>query len=442
MRILLIAYEFPPIQAAQSLRWYYLSNVLANRGAKIDVLTVQIHDLWGEDWPFHSNISVHRCFPGPFVGLSGWLRNRLFNVSTTDLLSDGNSIGIAEKIYRLLRRGLDQLLVPDVRSEWFPFAWSRLQALVDQRRPDLIISSHEPGVDLLLGLRAKRRWNLPWIVDLADPVLAPYTPRWRRAIDNSLERRVCRIADRILVTNQAMTTLLHQRHELPPKKCVVIQQGFSADELQPSLISPLIGKLSDRKTLDLVYTGTFYRDFRNPSQLFQAIAQVPGIRLIYAGDSGGFESELAALGEQALVLGRRKHRECLGLQAQASVLISIGNRETHQVPGKIFEYFGACRPILHLFHDPDDPVKHLLDILRRGWSTLNERESIQANLQSLRDSFYEGKLDEAFDLSSQIVSDFSWEAQGEKLWATCKMINEIMKNKNVTNSDSSLTKKV
>ncbi len=429
MRILLIAYEFPPIQAAQSLRWYYLGNALAGCGAEIDVLTVRIHDLWGEDWPLHPNISVHRCFPGPFVGVSGWLRHRLTRADTAELSSAENRIGIAEKIYRLLRRGLDQLLIPDVRTEWFPFAWSRLQALVAQRCPDLIISSHEPGVDLLLGLRAKRRWNLPWIADLADPVLAPYTPRWRKMVDNALERRVCQTADCIVVTNQAMTELMHQRHGLPLKQCVVIQQGFPTTELPSSVFSLSIKACNHCSMLDLVYTGTFYKDFRNPDPLFQAIKQVPGVRLVYAGDSSGFEKELAALGDQALVLGRRKHLECLILQSQAALLISIGNRQAHQIPGKIFEYFGACRPILHLFYDPCDPVKQLLETLRRGRSIPNEQEAIQANLQSLRDSFHADKMDETFDLSPQIVSNFSWQAQGDKLWAGCKLIVTLSREK-------------
>ncbi len=424
MRILLIAYEFPPIPAAQSLRWYYLGNALASRGAEIDVLTVRIHDLWGEEWPLHPNLSVHRCFPGPFVALSGWLRDRLPATQTSPEPPTKNGHGIAEIIYRRLRRGLDHLLFPDVRSEWFPFAWRRLRALVTQRRPDLIISSHEPGVDLLLGLRAKQHWKMPWIADLADPVLAPYTPRWRQAADHLLERKVCQRADRILVTAHSMVDLLYQRHQLPPEHSIVIQQGFSTYHSPlKSLPLPLPPQaLNDPNVLNLVYTGTFYKDFRNPDPLFQAIHQTPGVRLVYAGDSSGFETELAALGERALVLGRRKHWECLSLQTQASVLINIGNRQTHQIPGKIFEYFGACRPILHLYYDPSDPVKALLEALGRGHSIPNESAIIRSNLHNLRDAFFEGRLDSTFKLSLEAVSAFSWDAQGEKIWINCNNI--------------------
>jgi len=214
---------------------------------------------------------------------------------------------------------------------------------------------------------------------------------------------------------------MHQRHNLPLEQCVVIQQGFPITELPSSVFSPSIKACNHCSMLDLVYTGTFYKDFRNPDPLFQAIKQVPGVRLVYAGDSSGFEKELAALGDQALVLGRRKHRECLILQSQAALLISIGNRQAHQIPGKIFEYFGACRPILHLFYDKNDPVKELLETLHRGRSIPNEQEAIQANLQSLHDSFHADKMDETVDLSPQIVSNFSWQAQGDKLWATCEV---------------------
>ncbi len=42
MRVLLITYEFPPIESAQSLRWLYLSRHLIEYGVDLTVLTPQV----------------------------------------------------------------------------------------------------------------------------------------------------------------------------------------------------------------------------------------------------------------------------------------------------------------------------------------------------------------------------------------------------------------
>ena len=62
MRLLLIAYAYPPLWEAQSVRWYYLSKELAKAGFQVDVLTVEYPGK-KEEIP---GIRVYRTFPGPF----------------------------------------------------------------------------------------------------------------------------------------------------------------------------------------------------------------------------------------------------------------------------------------------------------------------------------------------------------------------------------------
>lgn len=69
MRILLIAYEFPPSASPQSLRWAYLARELAHKGHDLHVLTI---DLGGQtpglpELP--DSITIHRTYAGPFRGL-------------------------------------------------------------------------------------------------------------------------------------------------------------------------------------------------------------------------------------------------------------------------------------------------------------------------------------------------------------------------------------
>lgn len=65
MKILFIAYSFPLLIDAQSFRWYYLLNALAELGIKIDVLTVKHSFEDKTSWNFHKNIEIFRIYPRP-----------------------------------------------------------------------------------------------------------------------------------------------------------------------------------------------------------------------------------------------------------------------------------------------------------------------------------------------------------------------------------------
>ena len=415
MKVLLFAYEFPPVLSAQSLRWYYLANELVKVGVELDVLTPSFRDIWGFSPGFDTSLSIYRCFPGPFIGFSGWIGScrRASHVSdnsslTLDKLVHPRSLSIPERLYRAVRRGLDQVLFPDLRTEWLPFAWRAARRLNAAKHYDLVISSHEPGVDLLLGLRAQYDWGIPWIVDLADPLVAPYTPRWRVRWDQSLEGRVCHRADAILVTTRAVKTLLADRHGIALERFTLIRQGFD-QYWQDNQATPPPPWPKDH--LVLLFTGTLYPGFRDPAPLVEALAGLKGVFTLFVGDTGPFTEDLIRLGGRVLLLGKLPHAVCLAWQRQADVLVNIGNRQDDQVPGKIYEYLGACRPILHIASSATDPVPALLASLRRGRGVHADAQAIANLIREYQVLWRKGTLEQSFDLSLDAVSDYSWTAQ-------------------------------
>lgn len=408
MKVLLFAYEFPPVLSAQSLRWYYMANELVKEGVELDVVTPSFRDIWGFTPGFEDLLSIYRCFPGPFIGFSGWVGS----YRSAGVGSGSGSLSIPERLYRALRRGLDQVLIPDLRTEWLPFAWREARRLNASRHYDLVISSHEPGVDLLLGLRAQNDWGIPWIVDLADPLVAPYTPRWRLRWDQALEGRVCHRADSILVTTEAVGTLLANRHGIPLDRFTLIRQGFDQfwrdDGAAPAPPWP-------KDHLVLLFTGTLYQGFREPAPLIDALVRLDGVFTLFVGDMGPFTEDLSRLGNRVLLLGKLPHAVCLAWQRRADVLVNLGNRQDDQVPGKIYEYLGACRPILHIASSVTDPVPALLGTLRRGRGVSADPQAIVNLIREYQVLWRNGTLDHSFDLSLDAVRDYSWTAQAARL---------------------------
>lgn len=415
MRILVIAYEFPPIIAAQSLRWFYLAQELARIGVEVHVLCSSFPAL-DESCPvnFEPGIFLHRVWPGPFVGLSQRLVRATRSNAITGTLDTGNTQPFLLQSYRLTRKLLDQLLFPDLRTEWYPFACRRLHQLLINCRFDAVISSHEPGVDLLLGLWAQKQFKIKWIADLGDPILTPYSPSWRRKIDGWLENRVLRQADGVVLTNDRVSQLLCERHQFTDvsNKLVCIPQGFPKhqpfDHPKTNLLSTGI--------MNIVFTGTFYHDFRNPLQFALALKDlcVNDIMMTVIGDNLDFIPTFAGI-SNVRFLGKINHFECLAAQREADLLLNIGNLQSYQLPGKIFEYLGAGKPILHIQTSEDDTGSDLVQELDAGLVVKNDCMAIMNGLQHLLELWRNHKLAQSFSPNPTAIAQYSWSARAKAL---------------------------
>ena len=118
-----------------------------------------------------------------------------------------------------------------------------------------------------------------------------------------------------------------------------------------------------------------------------AVAALDGVRLAIASPQAPAEYARFAEASQGRIryLGHVPHHEVLGLQRQADVLVSIGNDGmVAQTPGKLYEYFGAGRPILHLrAQGREDPAGRLVESLGAGWTCANEAAAVAELLEKL-----------------------------------------------------------
>lgn len=414
MEILVIAYEFPPICSAQSLRWHYLTAELAAMGHSVRVITTDFR-MGRELAPKpDSRVEVFRSFPGLFVGTANRLEQGLAAgrrggsaAAAPSSTADGGLRGI----YRLARKVLDQVVFPDVRSEWYFFA-ARVLRRLDRSgyRPDLVIGSHEPGVDLQLGIAAKRRFGATLLADLGDPVDTVYSPRWRRRLDRRYEGYVLERADGALVTLESVKQELERRHAQRHGLIEVVPQGF--DHRRAASPNVAVPFRSDR--LNILFTGTLYASFRNPAPFLETVARRSDVQLWIAGNLIG-EFPAVSRSTSIRTLGPLTHAEVLDAQANADVLLSVGNRQADQIPGKIYEYFGAKRPILHLYSNEKDPGRALIGTFRRGWNAADDAESSDAVLDMLVDRWLDGSLEQGLDLESDHAERFSWRARAERL---------------------------
>lgn len=423
MRLLLIAYEFPPSPSPQSLRWTYLARELDALGHEVHVLTA---DLGGQTPGLPrlpGSVTVHRSFAGPLRGLLA-ARRRQRERSRGGDAGAGDAASAQplrpprnwkQRVSEAVQGAAAFVHFPDIRGEWRPWGRRALERLLDQVRPELVISSHEPATTLELGLLARRR-GLPWVADLGDPVLAGYTPRRWRGRSWRIERETCARADLVTVTTPGAASLLRERHG-GGARIEVVCQGFDAayGDAGPASGPDGAAGMFDPRRLELLYTGSLYR-FRRIDALLEALQANPGVRLSLAAVTvpERILQAAQALPDQLRLLGFLPHTAALALQRRADVLVSIANDDHAQVPGKIYEYLGAGRPILHLGNG-NDPTAALVTELQRGWVCASRSDPLSPLLGALAGAKARGELERGLELGHDQVHQYSWQHIARRL---------------------------
>lgn len=426
-KILLIAYSFPPLQDPQSLRWYYLSNMLAKKDFQVDILTIKLPSKFSQEkrFNFGKNINIIRTFPGPIE----WMAYRTKSQLGTDNIGNvtkrkRKSFRILKSIYWVIRKTLSAMLLGDIRTEWFPFAVRTLKKDIDFSKYDLMITSQEPLVSSLIGLFIKKfNPNLKWIADIGDPLIVPYYFRYWKYLYLRLEKEILKKADKITVTGLfPKKYLLKLYPEISPNKIDIITQGFD--------ISSYYQKISNKDRLydefTILYTGTFYRKFRDPSILIDALSELDiDFKLLIVGRNENFLDDFKKLGNKVIFKGFISHFDVLQLQKKADILLHISNKQNIQIPGKIYEYLGSGTPILCITYNKNDESALLIKKVHAGKICMNRKEEIKSTILELYKLWLRGKLKDTFKIDINKINNYSWQANGEKL---SLIINNLIKS--------------
>lgn len=419
MRILVFSYEFLPSDSPQALRVARLMRELVTYGHEVNVIAAA-----GLVSPMAyeviDGVVVHRINPGGVDGLVAWVKRlRLTKTVKQKSVARGpeslrNGLNWKGKCVLGLRRVMDFFLFPDARVLWVKVALRYAHArAADVGMPDLVIGSHEPAVGVMAAMRFSKETGVALVAELGDPILATYTaPRWHRRARH-LERDVCEQSGAVVLTSEATAKLFESRHG-GASKLHVIPQGFDP--------RPSIGVCAnnDDGMLRLVYTGRFY-PFRDPMPLLKAVAATERCECILASPElpADVEKLLRSGTSHCTWLGPVPHAEALRLQEGADLLVSIGNEGMTQVPGKVLEYMGSGRPILHVRPDEGDAAAALIEAERSGYVVSACVSDISDLLVDLAVKKKDGTLGKDLVLGASAFDKFSWRSLGQQLNSIC-----------------------
>ena len=427
-KILLCAYYFPPIGTPRSYRWKELVKGLSSKGWKIDVLTVRpshnhpnYDPTLSEDIP--DEVRIFRTYPGIMHHVSSLLLSKTGGDSRSVLFRTYESMrqGMGRLLFNLYENGLRYLFIPDEAVTWLPFALLKGYELNKENSYDLIISSGFPFTCHILGYILKQfNGDIPWIADYGDPwVNNPILPmpKCRSWTDEKIESKILKSANRLIVTTQETKEhYLSLYPFLKNENIKVISQGFSAKEYNE--VSP-----ETTNKFRIVHTGKFYKT-NEPIIFFDALKQLKQIwkdlEIVIAANlvNNACKSYVKNndLSEIVRLVGFVPHQRAIALQKGAALLLLMGHRGGVQVPGKLYEYIAAQRPILSIKYDEADLGSKLVEKLNRGSTVQNDPQIIKNSLIYFYNLWKNKNLDRKFDL--EYVDDYSWDRLSNRLHET------------------------
>jgi glycosyltransferase involved in cell wall biosynthesis len=241
---------------------------------------------------------------------------------------------------------------PDRYRSWMRPGVAAGLALARDWEPELIYSSGPPHSAHIVASRIARRLALPWVVELRD-VWAnnPYVqnPAPIELAQRVLSRGVLRQATACVTLT---ATASAEVHAITRRPTVVSFNGFEREDfLGLEEVPPL-----DAKRLTIVHAGVIYAGRRDPVALFQALAilgpQRHAVRVLFYHDEMASvlrRAEQAGVADCIEICRPVPRAEILRIERAADVLLLCrwaDPKDDGIIPGKVFEYIGARRPIL------------------------------------------------------------------------------------------------
>lgn len=259
-----------------------------------------------------------------------------------------------DKLFKFVR---GNLFIPDARVGWNKHAVKKADELLNQGKYKAILTTSPPHSTQLIGLKLKKKYNLPWIADLRDPWTniyyydQLYHTALAKQMDERYERQVLEQADAVVVTSEDTKRLfLSKRGDIDANKIYVIPNGYDEDDFTGFSESP-------KDTYLITYTGTITETYNIDvflkvlAYLMSAFHEI-NYKLRFVGKvSDGVQQRIRKAGLELIteIVPFVPHQESIHyLQKSTMLLMAIPDVAKNQciLPGKLFEYLASNKPIV------------------------------------------------------------------------------------------------
>ena len=416
-KCLIITYYFPPSGGPGVQRVLKFVKYLPEFGWEPVILTVK-----DGDYPARDESLLREIPPSLRVYRTSILepyklyrrltgKNPGSAVDVNNIPSKGEKKNLSEPLAEFVR---STFFIPDARVGWLLNAVNEAKKIIRQESIDVLYSSSPPYTCALIARNAHRATGIPWVAGFRDPWTGFLsTPRrWiiPRKLDEYLERSCFQEATRVEVAWRGILNDMHSKYpDIPVNKVTHLPNGFDSADFPSKTF-----RRNEKFTV--TYAGSMY-GVRNPGTFLRAVANLiragkidPG--RIHLKFIGRFGAEILEMFQEPTVaacievIPYLPHSESIGHLMTSDALLLVvdeyaGGEEI--VPGKVFEYIGAGRPIIGIAHEGA-----IASLLRETKSGMTVRNDDIAAIERLFLEYYSNYLynKSAYSPDRQIIKQF------------------------------------
>lgn len=365
-KLMIISCLFAPARRIGAVRWTKIAKHLTGEGHEIHVFAS------AEQNPTDTLLERDLSHVGEVIRIAHWSENDNAEKKTpsvpeaagipaakpapvdTGLKNKAKKAILGSRVFKLYAETMRHRKRLKAARSFAENAESYIMANGGIEDYDAVIVTFGPLGGIYLARRLKARCpKVPLIVDFRDPIDDITLPKRQRRSMRRIQDSICETADRIVIVSEGYKNLICDgRWE---EKTVVIPNGFDAEDGKGFETSG-----DDRLTFCCV--GNLYLGRRDTAPLFRAIKALADekridldrVALHYYGTSGHILREQArAAGMESVVVehGNVDRAAVVAAQRASDVLLLLTwNTESSVgvIPGKLYEYMLAGRPILAL----------------------------------------------------------------------------------------------
>ena len=326
---------------------------------------------------------------------------------------------------KILRKVKNALVIPDMYYGWARKAGDYGIALMANEKFDAIFSMHEPPSSHLCAYYIKKQYrDVPWITYWSDPWLKDSTRDKsfivKKIIEQNMEKKIVDLADKfIFVTEDNKNEYLKDYKALSDgsKKTFILNRGFDKN-LYDRLFNEEPPALIKKDKINMIYTGEIFSKLRDIKPFIKAIEEIKEedkesyslLNVLFFGNIDDIEGKkrLEKL-EAAKVSPRIPFYEALKYMLNGNALLLFGNKNSTQIPAKIYDYFGAKGRIFVIYGDRNDPIKRVVENNTKCIVAENNVKEIKNKIYKLIEMHKSEKIDCAPDLN------YEWNSIVERL---------------------------
>jgi len=245
------------------------------------------------------------------------------------------------------------------------------------------------------------------IADLSDPYSGnankSLTFFYKSLLIHRFEQFHLKSVDKVIILNPVIQKFYQKTFPEFLNRFEIIEQGLSRDFTKNRLPKPNLQKNS----ITLVYAGGFYRNFREPFELYKAINTAKTeLRLRLFGNYRKIFHPNHR-DKRLIYRGVIKQEELIKEYINADIIVFIDNFFGIQVPGKTLELMGMNKPILFIYENEDSPTLHYIGRYPKLIKVKNEASKILNEINRIPEMTFQ-------ENPNLHLNSFTWEELSKK----------------------------